>query len=483
MAGWDYVADVVVIGFGAAGAAAAITAAEAGVKVIVLEKSGTGGGNTVMSAAFICPDNREEAFRYIMELKRIEKGVVTEDEAKIIAAFVDEAVENVKWIMRLGGEVESGPILPGYPRQPVGASFPDIIGAESMKRYRVSGEEPRGGASLFKLLAENVKKLGVSVFFNTAAKELIATEGPEVIGVLAERDGRELRIKARRAVVLACGGYEYDEELKLQSFYGHPYPAIGAVTNTGDGVRMAIKLGSALWHMGCAAGYPGFKPPETPHAFPIRMWLPSFIYVDKYSNRFMNETSIEAHLSWLPFTYFDPVKLEYPRMPCFVIFDETNREAGPLCPHRAVYGEWSLDNTVEIEKGWIVQAPNVKELAKKIGLDSERLVATVEKYNSYCMKGFDEDFGRSGQDLMPIMKPPYYTIKLWPCILNTQGGPKRNEKAQVIHISGKPIKRLYSAGELGSLWGLIYQSAGNIAECLAFGRIAGRNAAAEEIME
>jgi succinate dehydrogenase/fumarate reductase flavoprotein subunit len=483
MVGWDYTADVVVVGFGAAGAAAAITAAETGVKVIVLEKSGTGGGNTVMSAAFVCPTNREEALRYIMELKRIEKGSVSGEEAKIIAAFVDEAIENVKWIMKLGGEVEPGPILPGYPRQPVGASFPNIIGAESMKRYRVSGEEPRGGASLFKLLAENAKRLGVNVLFNTTAKELIATEGPEVIGVLAEREGRELKIRARRAVILACGGYEYDEELKSQFFHGHQYPAIGAVTNTGDGVRMAMKLGAALWHMGCAAGYPGFKPLDTPYAFPIRMWLPSFIYVDKYANRFMNETNIEAHLSWIPFTYFDPVKLEYPRMPCYVIFDETNREAGPLCPHRAVYGEWSMDNIVEIEKGWIVQASSVDGLAKKIGLDPAQLVKTVEKYNNYCVKGFDEDFGRSGQDLMPIEKPPYYAIKLLPCILNTQGGPKRNEKAQVIHISGKPIKRLYSAGELGSLWGVIYQSAGNIAECLAFGRIAGRNAAAEEPME
>lgn len=483
MSGWDYFADVVVVGFGAAGAAAAITAAEAGAEVMVLEKSGTGGGNTVMSAAFICPDSREEAFRYIMELKRIENGLVSAEEAKIIAAFVDEAVENVRWIMRLGGEVEPGPIIPGYPRQPVGAGFPHITGAESIKRYRVSGEEPRGGASLFKLLAANAKKLGVKILFNTTAKELITAEGPEVIGVLAESGRREVRVKARRAVILACGGYEYDEELKSQFFHGIPYPAIGSDTNTGDGVRMAMKLGAALWHMNCAAGYPGFKPPDLPYAFPIRMWLPSFIYVDKYAKRFMNETSIEAHLSWVPFTYFDPIKLEYPRMPCFVIFDETNREAGPLCPHRAVYGEWSIDNISEIEKGWIAQAPNVEELAIKIGLNPEQLAATVEKYNRYCMKKFDEDFGRSGQDLMPINKPPYYAIKLWPCILNTQGGPKRNEKGQVIHVSGKPIKRLYSAGELGSLWGIIYQSAGNIAECLAFGRIAGRNAAAEEPLE
>jgi predicted oxidoreductase len=79
----------------------------------------------------------------------------------------------------------------------------------------------------------------------------------------------------------------------------------------------------------------------------------------------------------------------------------------------------------------------------------------------------------------PLETPPYYALELNPCLINTQGGPRRNAAARVLDAFGDPIPRLYSAGELGSLWGIIYQGAGNIAECMVFGRIAGRNAAAE----
>ncbi|MCS6769455.1 MAG: FAD-dependent oxidoreductase [Candidatus Caldarchaeum sp.] len=475
---WDYVYDVVVVGLGAAGAAAAITAAEKGCKVLVVEKTGEGGGNSKMSAAFICPDSKDEAVKYITHLKLIERGKVDEEERKVIEAYVEEAVGLVDWIKQLGGEVEPGPVIPGYPKQPVGPSFPEIPGSGSMKRYRVSGMEVRGGESLFKLLMSKVRELGVDVFFNTAAKDLICVDN-EVVGVLAERGGVEVRIKALKAVVLACGGFEYSEELKRTFLGTSLVHGLGNPANTGDGVKMAMKLGAALWNMDSFAGYPGFKPETTPYAFPIRMWVPAFIYVDKHGNRFMNETAIEAHISCLPLLYFDPVKLEYPRIPSHVIFDEKNMEAGPLSPHRAVYGEWSADNLAELEKGWIVKADTVERLAERLGLPPNSLKTTVSRYNDMCSLGVDMDFGRRQDELMPIEGPPFYGIKIWPCVLNTQGGPRRNSRAQVLHASGKPIKRLYSAGELGSMWGKLYQSAGNVAECLAFGRIAGRNASEE----
>lgn len=97
----------------------------------------------------------------------------------------------------------------------------------------------------------------------------------------------------------------------------------------------------------------------------------------------------------------------------------------------------------------------------------------------YCIGGYDPDFGRRQETLNPIARPPFYAIAVWPCLINTQGGPRRNSQAQVLDAYGNPINRLYSAGELGSIWGILYPGAGNISECLAFGRIAGRNAAAE----
>ena len=114
-----------------------------------------------------------------------------------------------------------------------------------------------------------------------------------------------------------------------------------------------------------------------------------------------------------------------------------------------------------------------------INLRPEKLQQTVSQYNTHCIGGYDPDFGRRPETMSPISKPPFYAIPVWPCLLNTQGGPKRNAKAQVLDIYGQPIKRLYSAGELGSIFSVVYPGAGNISECLAFGRIAGRNAAAE----
>jgi succinate dehydrogenase/fumarate reductase flavoprotein subunit len=93
---------------------------------------------------------------------------------------------------------------------------------------------------------------------------------------------------------------------------------------------------------------------------------------------------------------------------------------------------------------------------------------------------YDPVFHRRQETLSSITKSPFYAVEVWPCLLNTQGGPKRNGKAQVIDANGKPIKALYSAGELGSIFNTVYPGAGNISECLSFGRIAGRNAAKEE---
>jgi succinate dehydrogenase/fumarate reductase flavoprotein subunit len=98
----------------------------------------------------------------------------------------------------------------------------------------------------------------------------------------------------------------------------------------------------------------------------------------------------------------------------------------------------------------------------------------------YCVGGYDPDFNRRQETMSTISLAPFYAVEVWPCLLNTQGGPKRNEKAQILDTYGKPIKRLYSAGEMGSMFNMLYPGAGNVSECLAFGRIAGGNAAAEK---
>ena len=110
----------------------------------------------------------------------------------------------------------------------------------------------------------------------------------------------------------------------------------------------------------------------------------------------------------------------------------------------------------------------------------EVLEETIAKYNQACASQMDAEFGRPKESLSPLQKPPFYAVKLYPATYNTQGGPKRNPKCQVVDPDDKPIPRLYSAGELGSFWGWRYNGGGNNSEALCTGRMAGRNVAAEK---
>ena len=198
---------------------------------------------------------------------------------------------------------------------------------------------------------------------------------------------------------------------------------------------------------------------------------------------------VETHAGLLAVDHFDGQTLDYNEIPSWRVFDETARQVGKVVKSPA----WSDDNSEEVDKGWMVQADTIAELAEKMGVDADTLTTTVNKWNSDIEAGEDTLFGRPIENVKntaylaqdndqkssaPLDTPPFYAVKQYPTLLNTQGGPRRNDQAQVLDVFGNPIARLYSAGELGSLWGLIYQGAGNNAESLVFGRIAGANAAA-----
>ena len=172
--------------------------------------------------------------------------------------------------------------------------------------------------------------------------------------------------------------------------------------------------------------------------------------------------------------------------PMFMICDHTLFSTGPLYDKHPSHGwtqiieryDWSEDNSAELAKGWIRTADSIAGLAAVLGLDPTTLADTVSRWNRHCEAEHDADFGRALM-LAPIVAKPFYAVELSPSMLNTQGGPRRNEEGQIVRPDGSPIPRLYRAGELGSIYSYLYQGTGNIGECLAFGRISGRNAAAE----
>lgn len=177
-------------------------------------------------------------------------------------------------------------------------------------------------------------------------------------------------------------------------------------------------------------------------------------------------------------------------MPMFMIFDEKARLSGPL--FTGAYAteiegyKCSKDNSVELNAGWITKADSIDELAQKIGREPDELFGrvalqdTVNRWNENCKTHKDPDFKRA-RNLTPIAEGPFYAIQIFPVCVNTQGGMARNTKSQVIDIYGKPIPRLYSAGENGDIWTIVYQCMSNVGGgCFGYGRVAGKNAASEK---
>jgi succinate dehydrogenase/fumarate reductase flavoprotein subunit len=291
----------------------------------------------------------------------------------------------------------------------------------------------------------------------------------EILGIRGERRGTPLNIKARKAVVLTCGGFENNQEMIRNYLPGIPccYPS-GTPHNEGDGIRMAQLVGGDLWHMNNYAGPSmALKVPEYKATFsmtPLHFSheLPGgMIVVGPDANRFTDEKyrakhgKVRRNGQWLPI----PVPC-----PMFMVFDHALFSAGPLYDRKPVSGwariveryEWSDDNRAELRRGWIKRAETVSALAASIGLSAAALGKSVQRWNRNCETGGDPDFGRRKM-LAPIATPPYYAIELSPSMLNTQGGPRRNERGQIVRPDDTPIPRLYSAGELGSIYSHLYQ--------------------------
>lgn len=485
---FDLEADIVVVGFGGAGASAAIAARRLDCSVIVLEKLAVGGGNTAVSAGnFIIPSDAQKAFEYLS--KTFEMGCSEMDEPAV-RRFCQEAAATKDFFAGLDPSIELE--VAGH------ANFPHLPHAEVITKYHVKGPKT-GGINLFTTLRKWVEKLGAQVLYETPAMELVAKDGA-VVGVLARHQQKDILIKARKGVILCTGGYECDAQALAEYCQASRVLSLGTPANTGDGLRLAQTVNAGLWHMRSYSCPLGMQVPGLNSALPFLPMTPGYVWINQFGKRFANEADVDFHSCLYSVNSFDPVAHCYPAIPCWAVFDETARLSGSLTHQRFGYGAviegyaWSADCSREIEAGVVKKADTLEELARIIGVDGSSLCASIERWNAFVERGCDEDFGRrmhkplSEKDSLagltprrlsaPISKPPFYAVELYPALLNTQGGPRRNEFSQVLDRAGRPINRLYAAGELGSLWGTVYQGSSNVAECLACGRIAARHAAA-----
>jgi len=408
-------------------------------------------------------------------------GPYTVPEA-MVKVWAEEMCRNNAWLESLGCDPQE------HQHPPVGIEFPDLLGSDCVHKFH---DGPTYGYShTWKRFERLVKDRPIEILYETPAKELIQHDNT-ILGVRAQQGNRTITVKARKAVVLTCGGFENNQQMIRDYLPNVPYCyTSGSPYNEGDGIAMALSVGADLWHMNNYAGpsmalkVPEIRTSMSMQALHYSKETPGgMIVVGPDARRFVDEKyktrhgKIPQNGRWLPL--FTPC-------PMFMIFDHTLFSSGPLYDKHPSHGwtqiieryDWSPDNSAELAKGWVKSADSIAGLATAVGLNPATLVETVDRWNRDAEAGRDTDFGRT---LMraPIVGGPFYAVELSPSMLNTQGGPRRNEKGQIVRPDGTPIARLYSAGELGSIYSYLYQGTGNIGECLAFGRVSGRNAAAE----
>ncbi len=503
---FDETFDVVVVGYGYAGAISALEAARAGAKVLLIEKSSVPGGISICSyGAVRSASDPDAAYRYLSttnagrtgdDVVRALATGMTEMEGYVreLAKANDAEIETTEEYGKAGGNYP----LPGFetfyhttvtrvPNFDAKAVYPWAIGAP-------------GGPMLFKMVEDTMSahRDNIEIRLETEALRLIS-DGAEddVVGITVRGPGGQSRVRARRGVVLASGGFEGSPAMQEQFWEGRPVLPCAAARNTGDGIRMAQDLGAAIWHMWHFHGAYGFKHTDPSYPYAIRVkrlpdWIPgredtaqvkmAWILLDRDGRRYMNEyqpyTQDTAHR---PLHYFDPVIQDYPRIPGYILCDENGRKLYPLGRPTSndpdVFYDWSDDNMKEVENGILKQADSVAELAEMLGGDAGAFEAAVARWNAACANGEDPDHGRPGGTMVPIDTPPYYGAQAWPVCSNTQGGPVHDGNQSIVDVFGKPIANLYAAGEMGSAFGHLYLSGGNIAECFISGRIAGANAA------
>ncbi|MBD1554734.1 FAD-binding protein [Pseudomonas sp. C2L12B] len=497
--------DVLVVGSGSAALAAALTAAAGGLKVRVLEKTQWLGGTSAMSGgATWVPGNHharaaglaDSAGEALAYLRASAPPGWQQSEDLLWQRFSAEAGPMLASLeahspLRFALTTEPDPLLhlPGAkaggrmlaPRSlrtrglglgalakrlrpsplPQCYSYQEIIGldvyhhpfaaalrlAPQLIWRSLTGTRSKGAALILGLLA-GCKRHGCAFEVGARVSELTQDAEGRVSGAWAEQGGRWLRVHARRGVILASGGFEWDAERLARHFPG-PLDFIASPrSNEGDGQRMAEAVGAQLAHMDQANINPAMPWRYEGRAHSLAVFFhyePNAIIVNRHGRRFVNEFTfnIGEALDERERPGDGPLQL-----PAWVISDVRLLHRAPL-----LWGFWRLD------RGWLAQADTLEALAAQIGLPADELVATVARFNGFCAQGVDQDFGRAAargahaaQDkrihagLEAIEGHRYIAISFNRSFLATKGGPRTDAGGHVLRSDGSRIEGLYCAG-------------------------------------
>lgn len=446
-----YTTSILVVGAGAAGLAAAVTAQEAGADVLVMEKTGVTGGSTSRSGGKILAagtkwqeaqdqqDSAEMMYEFLMSYDV--DGLMNAD---LVKQFCDNSLENIMWLSDRGVQVQDV--------EPIHSS---------LTPWRVHNTQGGGGMTdgiggqITAPLTNSFEENGGKILYNCEATKLLTDENGAVIGVEGKKaNGGTVTVKADN-VILATGGFAHSEE------YLEPYksflPSNGSgvpTTNVGDGLRMATEIGAKYDFN------PGMQLVYVNYDCYIGIAEESGLIVNNAANRVVNEWTYQSHVASAVARTDSPVA-----------YYITSTKDG-VCSEPYAMVQWGVSMET---LNYSYKASSLDELAELAGLDAESLKATVARYNELCTNGNDEDFGKPAEYMIPVEGDTYYAFPMYPSTSVTFGGLQLNSKAQVLDTNDQPISGLYAAGEVafGGLFSDEYPCCGMaIGSAVYFGRTA-----------
>lgn len=471
---WDKEADIVIIGAGGTGLAAAVEAVEKGASVIVLEKAENYGGNTAVSSGIVLAAGTEIQKKLFKDQNDTSEklynfwiaagdGIVNPD---LVKALADGALDCVNWLAAHGivmAEVYPSGRVPGVPDEDIATRIHvNTAGAAAGGKFHCD--------TLHKIAAD----AGVEFLLATPVQKLIRDSEKGVVGVEALSGETALNIKAHKGVILASGGFDRNKDM-AQTFSPHQLWALetgvcyAALTNTGDGIRMGMDVGANLAAIGGIIGMPPTNVGMTP-TLPGQPEVPGII-VNKHGLRFVAESNHYAYV--MTKAYAQELHISW------TIWDQTTMDLGGVLVSGISY--MSADMAKEIEEGKVMKADTIQDLAAAIDVDPTNLQRTIDTWNEDMTttgkdSAFNTEFG-----LKPMDKPPYYATKVVEYNLGAIGGVRINTSAQVIDLNGEVIPRLYAGGQTaGGHMGAFYPSTGTgVLSTVFFGRVAAQNAVNE----
>ena len=444
--------DVVVIGGGGAGFAAAVSAKEAGADVILLEKLASVGGNTLISGGeYAAPANELQEKEGIEDSKELYAKDIEEagGDPELIKVLAEHATEDAYWL-----------------RDDIGVEWLDSLmffGGHSVKRSLIPAAHT--GNELIKNYLNKAEELGIEVQTEADVKEILTEDG-KVCGVKVDTADGEMIVKAK-SVVIASGGFGANDEMCYENDnevdeYVKSTNSPGA---TGDGIVMAQELGADTVDMDKIQLYPvcDVETGKLLYCGDTRL-VGGALLINKEGKRFVEELDTRRAISMAIKEQTDHVG--------YVLWDETSNETTGTMASNPQEAE-SL-----FERGLMVKADTLEELAEHFDIDKDALLETVKTFNENSAKKEDPEFNLRMLG-WEIKDAPFYMMKAAPAVHHTMGGLKINPEAQVINTDGEWIDGLYAAGEVtGGIHGSNRLGSVAMADITVFGRIAGQNAAA-----